>query len=184
MKNAWKIGALAIATIIITSSFYLNNADELASTDVIIGTYKAKAVITYKSSGLTDGAVPDFSVTDANFLLTVKRTAKEYTILIDDNNPKTEPNPKAISISKVKTANTGIAFNIPEQSFDPDSGVVLSIKGLHRYGNNNGKSCGLFKQKNKTLMLTLAGNFPKSLDGTKEATVLMPTEIEIFATKK
>jgi ABC-type siderophore export system fused ATPase/permease subunit len=184
MKNLLKISILVVATALITTSFYLNTADDFASTDGIIGTYNAKAVITYKASELTDGAVADFSVTDPNLSLTVKREANEYTILLDDNNPKTAPNPKTIHISKVKTANTGITFNVLEQNYKIDTGEAVSIQGLHRYGNNNGKSTGLYKPKNKSLMFTIAGKFPKSLDGTKEATVLMNTEIEISATKQ
>ena len=76
---------MVVATALITTSFYLNTADDFASTDGIIGTYNAKAVITYKASELTDGAVADFSVTDPNLSLTVKRKPGQIKFFVRVN---------------------------------------------------------------------------------------------------
>lgn len=187
MKNFLKISGLVVATALITTSFYLNEATQstsLVGSDEITGNYIAVSKIKYKATEIADGDVKDIVTIDSNLTISVSKKGKLYELYIDDNNPKTPQKPKYLGITDLKSNETGTGFQIPKQQFDPDSIKPITITGIKSYKHESELVAGKYSMRTKKLSFKFGGNFYKSLDGSAAAIVSMPTEVEFEAVKK
>jgi len=187
MKNLWKISTIALATVILTSSFYLNSpevAEVPIITDEVIGNYVGFAKMKYKATAVSDGQIPDIITVDPNISISIIKKGASYQIAIDDNDLKTPAKPRLLKATGFTAYKTGTGFQIPKQQFKSDSGAAVAIVGLKTYTIDSKLVAGIYNRKTKKLKIKFEGEFPKSLDGSLEAMVNLPTEVEFEATRK
>jgi hypothetical protein len=140
--------------------------------------------IKYKATAIADGDVKDIVTIDSSLTISVNKKGKLYELFIDDNNPKTPSKPKYLGVTDLNGDETGTGFQIPKQQFDPDSIKPITIVGIKTIKHSSKLFAGKYNRKTKKLTFKFSGNFYKSLDGSADAIVSMPTEVEVFATKK
>jgi hypothetical protein len=68
--------------------------------------------------------------------------------------------------------------------YTSDSGAAVAIVGLKTYTIDSKLVSGIYNRKTQKLKIKFEGEFPKSLDGSLEAMVNLPTEVEFEATRK
>lgn len=185
MKNIWKVGVLALAIAFTFSSCGDDTTDPplpTNTTDEVVGTYTGKNTLLIKTSALTGGLIPDETEVDSSVSVVVAKTSTGFELTVDDNDASTAPDPQKFNVNEVSLASNGTSFQIPSQTFSPDSGVSVTVNGIKSYMNGTTQVAGLYTRANKTMKMKVGTNFPTELPNG--STINVPVEIEFEVVKK